>query len=116
MYCQNRGEECRPPWVVFPELNPQELPGYLRQGVTEAYFSNHWQPFWQSLDESRRKEYLSRWKASAEWRDAIRFHFEEITDCDLAEDARESEEWLARNRATETKWFRKPWWARLFAK
>lgn len=110
MDSRNRGEECRPPWVVFPELNPQELVGFLRQGVTEAYFLNHWQPFWQALDESQRVEYLSRWKASSEWRDAIRFHFDEIPDCDLEEDARESEEWLARYRATETKSIRKHWW------
>lgn len=32
-------ERCRPPWVVFLELDPRELAGYLRQGLTEAYLS-----------------------------------------------------------------------------
>lgn len=68
-------DQCRPPWLVFPELNPRELVGFLRQGATEAYFFNHWRPFWNSLDGTRREQYLDHWKATPEWRDAIAFHF-----------------------------------------
>jgi hypothetical protein len=68
-------DQCRPPWVVFPDLHPRELAGYLRQGVTEAYFLNHWRPFWDALDGGQRAQYLDHWNASSEWREAIEFHF-----------------------------------------
>lgn len=108
-------DQCRPPWLVFPDLDPQELAGYLRQGATEAYFYNHWRPFWDALDGGQRTQYLDHWKASSEWREAIEFHFNEDPAFDAAADVRESEEHLARHRQERAaRLARKPWWARLF--
>lgn len=74
---------------MFPELNPRELAGYLRQGVTEAYFFNHWRPFWSSLDSGQREQYLDHWNASSEWREAIAFHSNDDSGFDAEADVRE---------------------------
>jgi hypothetical protein len=108
-------DQCRPPWLVFPDLDPRELAGYLRQGVTEAYFFNHWRPFWDALDGGQRAQYLDHWRASPEWREAIEFHFSEDPAFDAEADVRESEEYLARHRQERAAQIaHKPWWARLF--
>jgi len=107
-------DQCRPPWVVFPDLDPSQLVGYLRQGVTEAYFFNHWRPFWNSLDDGQRTLYLDHWQASAEWREALAFHFEEEPGFDAEADVRESEDHQRRRTEEATRDRRKSWWARLF--
>lgn len=107
-------EQCRPPWIAFPELNPNELAGFLRQGATEAYFYDLWRPFWESLDAGQRAHYLDHWNASPEWREAIHFHFEEDPDFDAEADMRESKEYLERRRTElNAKSSARPWWARL---
>jgi hypothetical protein len=106
-------DECRPPWVVFPDIDPRELAGHLRQGAAEAYFVHHWGPFWGSLTAHQRALYLDHWQASPEWRDAVRFHFDEDPSVDTAAGVRESEEHLARHRAQRAK---KPWWRRLICR
>lgn len=108
-------DECRPPWLVFPELDPRELAGHLRQGAAEAYFVNHWRPFWASLAGEQRAAYLDRWRASPAWREALAFHFRDDPSFDAAADVRESEAHLARHRARRTaEHASDPWWQRLW--
>jgi hypothetical protein len=85
---------CEPPWIVFPWLDPDELSGHLKQGVAEPWFDQIWRPFWSSLSETQRLQYLDHWKASPGWRDAIRFFFEELSAVDAETDAAESERYL----------------------
>ena len=94
-------QECKPPWVVFPEIEPQELSRYLKQGVTEAWFDQQWRPFWLELTPEEKREYLEHWKATEAWREAIAFHFEEEEEFDLEADARESAEYLEQWRKAQ---------------
>jgi hypothetical protein len=108
-------DECRPPWVVFPEIDPRALAGHLRQGAAEVYFADHWGPFWSSLASGQRVRYLDHWQASPEWREAIEFHFEAGQSVDAATDVRESEDHLARHHAERAaRRANAPWWQRLF--
>jgi len=100
-----------PPWQVFPEIVPTELEAYLKQGVTEAWFDQHWRPFWGSLTESQRARYLDHWSASPDWREALDI-FTADPGVDLAADAAESEEYLTRWRAENPE--RPSLWRRLF--
>jgi|SRR3954447_12692320 hypothetical protein len=85
---------CEPPWIAFPRLDPDELSRHLKQGVAEPWFDQKWRPFWSALSETQRLQYLDHWKASAQWRDAIHFFFEESSDVDAQTDAAESERYL----------------------
>ena len=102
-----------PPWQIFPEIAPTELEAYLKQGVTEAWFDQHWRPFWGSLTESQRARYLDHWSASPAWREAMGI-FTAHADIDLAADAAESEEYLERWRAKNP--VKLPLWRRLFGR
>jgi hypothetical protein len=95
--------ECQPPWVVFPQLNPDELSRHLKQGAAEPWFDQEWRPFWSSLSEAQRAEYLSYWRAPSKWREAIRFFFEELPHIDQQADATESEHYLEEFRRRRTK-------------
>jgi hypothetical protein len=85
---------CEPPWVVFPRLDPDELSQHLKQGVAEPWLDQKWRPFWSSLSEIQRLEYLDHWKASTKWRDAIQFFFGDTAGLDQGTDAAESERYL----------------------
>ena len=95
-------ESVQPPWVVLPHIAPQDLASHTRQGAAEPWFDQDWRPFWTSLTAGQREQYLDKWKATPEWREAIAAVFEVDPDLDLAEDARESEqhlrEWKAEQR------------------
>lgn len=107
-------EACRPPWVVFPELDPRELAGHQRQGVGEVYFVEHWGPFWSSLDAEQRALYLEHWRAAPAWRAAIAFHCDDDPNLDAEADVRESEELLAQQRQERAaRAADAPWWKRL---
>jgi hypothetical protein len=93
---------CEPPWIVFPRLDPDELSRHLKQGVTEPWFDQKWRPFWLSLSEAQRVQYLDHWKAPARWRDAINFFFEVPSDADAQADAAESERYLEEFRRGRT--------------
>lgn len=90
-------EGCQPPWVVFPEIQPDELARHLEQGAAEVWFDEVWRPFWRRLSEGERAEYLTHWQASDDWREAIRFHFD-APDFDLEADAAESAAYLEQVR------------------
>ncbi len=57
--------EPQPPWILFLGSTPMD--GLWRQGVSEWWFENEWQPFWWSLSEPQRADYLRRWDAPEEW-------------------------------------------------
>jgi hypothetical protein len=86
---------CEPPWLAWPQIVPDELPQYLKQGATEAWFDQQWRPFWNSLSLAQRSDYLRFWRASPAWRDAIAFCFGPDTDVGREQDARESEALLS---------------------
>jgi hypothetical protein len=95
--------DCAPPWVAFPELVPTELPRYLKQGASEAWFDDHWRPFWTRLTRTQKDQYLDFWRATPPWRDALAAFFEPDEDFDMEADARESEEHLRQWRANRNK-------------
>ncbi|BCL86722.1 hypothetical protein ACNRBV_10205 [Ralstonia pseudosolanacearum] len=84
----------QPPWVVFPQIKPEELALHVRQGVAEPWFDQEWRPYWASLTPMQRASYLDAWHASPEWREAIAFVFEAFADLDVDQDAKESKEYL----------------------
>jgi hypothetical protein len=95
--------ESEPPWVVFPHLVPDELASHLKQGVAEPWFDQVWRPLWSRLSASERAEYLDHWNASPEWREAIRFSFDDQEKVDLVADAAESERELEEFRRARTR-------------
>lgn len=82
--------EAPPPWIVFPDLHPNAP---ATQGFEEAYIDLEWLPFWRSLDDRQREDYLRRWTATVEWREVIAERFEP-KGFDVEEDARDSAAWL----------------------
>jgi hypothetical protein len=95
-------DDCQPPWIVFPRLDPDELSRHLKQGVAEPWFDQNWRPFWSSLSQEQRAEYLDHWHAPQDWRDAVRFFFEEQSKVDPAIDAAESDHYLEEFRRSRT--------------
>ncbi len=81
---------CQPPWLVFPQIDPQTLPVHLRQGVAEPWFDQQWRPFWAALTAEQKAQYLDHWNASPDWRAAIAFHFDRAWESDAEADAAES--------------------------
>ncbi len=57
-------EEVKPPWVVYPDYGPCD--GCWRQGG-EAWFYHVWQPYWNSLSEKAKKEYLQKFEVPEDW-------------------------------------------------
>lgn len=87
-------ETCQPPWVVFPDIAPDELSVHLKQGAAEPWFDQVWRPFWSGLTALERAQFLDHWQASPAWREAIAFHFDGQEKVDLAADGAESERYL----------------------
>lgn len=99
-----------PPWVVFPTMAAEAFHASARQSI-EAWFDAVWQPFWISLDADAKAAYLAHWNASQEWRDALAlFEWEPF---DIDEDAKESEEYLAKVRELRPK---PSWWRRILGR
>jgi len=92
-----------PPWVAFPDIEPAELSRYLKQGATEAWFDQQWRPFWSSLSPDQQRDYLDRWHATTEWREAVAFYFNSDPAFDIEQDGRESEAYLAAWRKNRKK-------------
>ncbi|WP_232556812.1 hypothetical protein [Ralstonia solanacearum] len=84
----------QPPWVAFPALRPETLATHVGQNVAEPWFDQVWRPYWTSLTPIQRTCYLDAWEASPEWREAIAFVFETLSDLDLDQDAKASEAYL----------------------
>ena len=72
----------------------------------EAYVVLTFLPFWKGLSAGQKADYLDRWNASAEWREAIAFKYDH-TGFDIEADARDSEAWAAAHPLPA----RRPWWA-----
>ncbi|GBQ98558.1 hypothetical protein AA23498_3265 [Acetobacter nitrogenifigens DSM 23921 = NBRC 105050] len=60
------------------------------QGLQQSVMVD-WAPFWRNLTDEQKEDYLNRWNASPEWRDAIDARYN-VTDEELAEEAREFRE------------------------
>jgi len=107
--------QCPPPWIAFPAIEPDTLPAHMRQGAAEPWFDQQWRPFWMSLTPAQQERYLSHWKASQEWRDALAFFFNPDWEADAAQDAAESEQLLQASRTARaaakpsllSRWFRR---------
>ena len=56
----NETPESEPPapWVKYPESYPSW--GGFRQGTSQAWFNEVWLPFWQSIDENGKSDFLKR--------------------------------------------------------
>ncbi len=87
--------EAPPPWIVFPDLHPNDP---ATQGVEEAYIDLEWLPFWRSLGDQQREDYLRRWTATVEWREVIAERFEPES-FDVEDDARDSAAWSQSRRS-----------------
>lgn len=57
-------ETPHPPWIQYPGFPPAD--GFWRQSG-EAWFANIWTPFWDSLSESKQKQYLSNNPPPGDW-------------------------------------------------
>jgi hypothetical protein len=96
-------EEWPPPWVALPDLSPDDP---ATQGMAEAYIVLSWLPFWQTLSPAAKAEYLDRWHASAEWRDAITSRYD-WEAAELEQEAREEADRLDRHGPYPP---HRPWW------
>jgi len=101
---------CPPPWQAFPDIAPQDLVAYLKQGLTEAWFDQRWRPFWSALDEQQREAYLQHWSASPAWRDALSV-FSDHEGTDLEAEWKEFEQNL--NRGSPPTSAKPSFWQRL---
>ena len=90
---------CQPPWLVFPDLDPDELSRHLKQGVAEPWFDQQWRPFWSRLSPLQKEQYLDFWTASPDWRAALAFAFDQDGAFDAEADVRESAEYLQQRRS-----------------
>lgn len=104
--------EIKPPWVVFPEMQPADL--RATQGAEERWLNEDWWPFWLTITAEDRKAYLIRWNSDAEWRDYLEHYTRTREGFDEETDARDRERYLAeRNRTKAVKsnvrqsWFSK---------
>lgn len=61
-----------PPWIVFPEIDPDTL-GSL-QGSIDYWWYVYWTPFWQKLSTQEKQEYYNINNASPEWIECIDIH------------------------------------------
>jgi hypothetical protein len=99
-----------PPWVIYATLAAESFHAAARQSI-ESWFDSVWQPFWTSLNADAKAAYLEYWNASQEWRKALDlFEWEPV---DMEEDARESEEYLAKVRSLRPK---PSWWRRILGR
>jgi len=58
-----------PPWLVFPELDPETLGG--RQGAIDYWWTWYWSPFWDSRSKDEQIQFLKEKHASPEWAEYI---------------------------------------------
>lgn len=96
-------DEVSPPWIALPGLDPWEP---ATHGLAEVYFDLNWLPFWRTLTPEQKAEYLHRWNASPQWREAIATLYEH-EGIDLVEEGRLEAEWREKRQAREAK---RPWW------
>ena len=58
------------PWLALPYIDPERY--YSWQGSFEWYWNKFWAPFWRSLNQSQRENYLAN--LSEEWKTFIQYH------------------------------------------
>lgn len=58
-----------PPWQVFPEIDADGL-GSL-QGSLEHWWQSFWWPYWQSLSQAQRKQWLQEPSHPEGWREYL---------------------------------------------
>lgn len=102
MHVQFDPSSMLPPWRVFPGLHAEEFGRTVTQGSAEAWFTQVWQPFWNSLDRTQRAAYLAHWQASDPWQRELA-PGREAESFDIAADAAESDVALAGIRAPSGK-------------
>ncbi|KEY60414.1 hypothetical protein [Serratia sp. DD3] len=61
-----------PPWVAFPEIDPDGL-GSM-QGNLSFWWDWMWLPFWNSMDGTKKKDYLTVNFAPLNWVEYFNFH------------------------------------------
>lgn len=61
-----------PPWIVFPEYDPETL-GSL-QGDIDYWWYTYWSPFWRRMPASQQAQYLKDHGATDAWAECIRCH------------------------------------------
>lgn len=54
-----------PPWIKFPGFPPYD--GFWRQ-AGEYWLAYEWVPYWESLTEDEKEDYLVRWQVPEVWR------------------------------------------------
>ena len=67
-YKMNTAGEPLPLWVPFPNNQPY---GGWNQGAQQEYRNKTWNPFWEQLPDQDRLDYLTRWNATDDWREAL---------------------------------------------
>jgi hypothetical protein len=58
------------PWRKFPQI-PNSVSLGWRMGTGEAYLDFTFYPWWRSLTETQRLEYLESTRAPADWRERL---------------------------------------------
>lgn len=61
-----------PPWIAFSNVEPDSL-GSL-QGDIEYWWAEYWSPFWVSLTQEEKTQYLIKNEASIKWIECINAH------------------------------------------
>lgn len=54
-----------PPWVKFPEFPPFDT--FWRQSG-EYWLAYEWLPYWESLNQQEKEDYLIHWQVPEVWR------------------------------------------------
>jgi hypothetical protein len=71
-----RGEEVKPPWIVYPDCDCVSLGPMWRgwsQGFREVWLHDVWFPFWKKLTEAEKDEYMNKWPPPSElWDEYLR--------------------------------------------
>ena len=57
-------EEIPPPWKMHPGYHPGDC--FWRQSG-EIWFVYVWRPYWESLSDSEKEDYLAKWNVPFEW-------------------------------------------------
>ena len=59
--------ELFPPWVIFPNYLNEHIS--WDQGVAYDYNILNWLPFWQSLNQQEKQEYMDKYDCPLDWKD-----------------------------------------------
>jgi hypothetical protein len=67
---QSNPFETPPPWIKYPDYSPGD--GFWRQSG-ESWLRDVWEPFYRTLSEQQKSEYLTRWNVPWDWQ---KFYFD----------------------------------------